>query len=364
MKNYVKALLLGLVVITAGFAYANPDDPQAENTDGGTVAEEKAPFNAAGHAVHHAMDAHEFHFTDGFVIPLPVILWTDNGLVTFMSSEFHHDDHGHTIVERNGMKFVKSHETIYQLEAGAAHSVFENGKIANGSKVWLDFSLTKNVTTIFLIAILLVFIFFKSAKKYKTNKDKAPSGISAWMEPVILFVREIAQDNIEGDKHKKFVPFLLTVFFFILFGNLLGLLPFLANPNVTGSISITLLLALFTFIVQLASSKKAFWMHVIAPPGVPWPLYVIIVPVEIAGIFIKPASLMIRLFANITAGHIIVVSLISIIFVNESLAWAGLSVPFTLFISILEILVAFLQAYIFTMLSALYFGMAVEEAHH
>jgi F-type H+-transporting ATPase subunit a len=356
MKNYVKALLLGLVVITGGFAYASPNS--------GAASEEKTSFNAAGHAVHHAMDAHEFHFTDGFVIPLPVILWTDNGLVTFMSSEFHHDDHGHTIVERKGMKFVKSHETIYQLEAGAAHTEFVDGKISNGSKVWMDFSLTKNVTTIFLIAILLVFVFFKSAKKYKSNKDKAPSGIAAWTEPVILFVREIAQDNIEGDKYKKFVPFLLTVFFFILFGNLLGLLPFLANPNVTGSISITLLLALFTFIVQLASSKKAFWMHVIAPPGVPWPLYIIIVPVEIAGIFIKPASLMIRLFANITAGHIIVVSLISIIFVNESIAWAGLSVPFTLFISILEILVAFLQAYIFTMLSALYFGMAVEEAHH
>ena len=359
MKNYVKALLLGLVVITVGFAYAN-----ASSSDAGTVAVDKVPFNAAGHAVHHAMDAHEFHFTDGFVIPLPVILWTDNGLVTFMSSAFHHTDDGSHVHTTDGMNFVKVHETIYQLDAGATEAHMHNGHLENGSKVWMDFSLTKNVTTIFLIAILLVFIFFKSAKKYKTNKEKAPSGISAWVEPVILFVREIAQDNIEGDKHKKFVPFLLTVFFFILFGNLLGLLPFLANPNVTGSISITLLLALFTFIVQLANSKKAFWMHIIAPPGVPWPLYVIIVPVEIAGIFIKPASLMIRLFANITAGHIIVVSLISIIFVNESLAWAGLSVPFTLFISILEILVAFLQAYIFTMLSALYFGMAVEEAHH
>ena len=365
MKNYVKALLLGLVVITAGFAYANSEGPHAEESLLDEAQEDtKAAFSAADHAVHHAMDAHEFHFTDGFVIPLPVIIWTDNGLVTFMSSEFHHDDHGHRIVERNGMKFVKAHETIYQLEAGASHTEFDKGKISNGSKVWLDFSFTKNVTTILLIAFLLLFVFFRSAKKYKSNKDKAPSGIAAWTEPVILFVREIAQDNIGEKKYKKFVPFLLTVFFFILFGNLLGLLPFLANPNVTGSISITLLLALFTFIVQLASAKKTFWMHIIAPPGVPWPLYFIIVPVEIAGIFIKPASLMIRLFANITAGHIIVVSLISIIFVNESIAWAGLSVPFTLFISILEILVAFLQAYIFTMLSALYFGMAVEEAHH
>lgn len=365
MKNYVKALLIGLVVIVSGFAMANPNEHGAEEADVETGAhEEKSKdFDAAGHAVHHAMDAHEFHFTDGFVIPLPVILWTDNGIVTFMSSEFHHDDHGHHIVERNGMKFVKSHETIYQLEEGATESIIHDGHIANGAKVWMDFSLTKNVTTIFLIALLLMLVFFRSARKYKSNKDKAPSGIAAWTEPVVLFVREIAQDNIGEKRYMKFVPFLLTVFFFILFGNLLGLLPFLANPNVTGSISITLLLALFTFIVQLASAKKTFWMHIIAPPGVPWPLYFIIVPVEIAGIFIKPASLMIRLFANITAGHIIVVSLISIIFVNQSVAWAGLSVPFTLFISILEILVAFLQAYIFTMLAALYFGMAVEEAH-
>jgi F-type H+-transporting ATPase subunit a len=185
-----------------------------------------------------------------------------------------------------------------------------------------------------------------------------------WNHLFYLF-DEIAQENIHGhDKYKKYMPYLLTVFFFILFGNLLGLIPFLSNPNMTGSISVTLLLAMITFIIQLASSKGAFWGHIFAPPGVPKALYVILVPIEFLGIFIKPAALTIRLFANITAGHIIVVSLISIIFVTKNLAWAGLSVPMTLFISILELLVAFLQAYIFTMLSALFIGTAAEEGHH
>ena len=327
---------------------------------------EEKEFNAAAHAIHHALDAHEFHFTDGFVIPLPVILWTDNGLVMFSSSAFHHDDEGQHVVTEKGMSFVKYHETIYQLNPGETTGKFDHDThaILNGSKVWLDFSLTKNVTTIFLIAILLIWVFFRSAKKIKNAKPGEKRGIAAWTEPVILFVRDVAKDNIEGDKYKKFTPYLLTVFFFILFGNLLGLIPFLANPNVTGSISITILLAMFTFGIQMINSKGPYWKHILAPPGVPVALYPILIPIEIAGIFIKPAALLIRLFANITAGHIIVVSLISIIFVNQSIAWAGLSVPFTLFISTLEILVAFLQAYIFTMLSALFIGMAVESAHH
>lgn len=332
-------------------------------------------FDAAGHAIHHALDAHEIHFwgkgENSATIPLPIILYTDKGLVTFMSSEFHHTDDGSVIVSKKGLNFIKVHEKIYQLHEGETMVHFDaEHKPTNASLVTMDFSLTKNVVTIFLIAFLLIFVMFKSAKKYKGDKPTAPSGIASWTEPVILFVRDVAKENIEGDKYKKFTPYLLTVFFFILFGNLLGLIPFLANPNVTGSISITILLATFTFIIQMINSKKAFWSHTLDPLGdsMSWggkiPLYIILVPIEILGIFIKPAALLIRLFANITAGHIIVVSLISIIFVNESIAWAGLSVPFTLFISTLEILVAFLQAYIFMMLSALFIGMAVEEAHH
>ena len=359
MKNYTRIILFGLLLSVASFANANHDSPNAE------VEEVEEPFEAAKHAVHHALDAHEFHFTDGFVIPLPVILWTDNGLVTFMSSEFHHDDEGHHVVTKNGMNFVKVHEKIFQLEEGATETHFSaDGHPHNAKEIIMDFSLTKNVITIFLIGFILMWMFVKSAKKYKPGVPTAPTGIAKWTEPLVLMVRDIAKENIEEGKYKKFTPYLLTVFFFILIGNVLGLIPFLANPNVTGSISITLLLALFTFGVQMIHSKKAFWGHIFAPPGVPKALYIILVPIEIAGVFIKPAALMIRLFANITAGHIIVVSLISIIFVNQSVAWSGLSVPMTLFISTLELLVAFLQAYIFTMLSALFIGMSVESAHH
>ena len=348
-----KILALTLVSIFSLASFANDKKHKEEKE-----------FDAASHAIHHALDAYEFHFTDNFSIPLPVILWTDNGLVTFMSSAFHHDDTGHHIVERKGMKFAKIHGHIYQLDAGAEEVKFDaEHHPTNAHRVTLDFSLTKNVTTIFLVAILLAIVFIGSARKYKKDKPTAPKGIARWTEPGVVFVQDIAKENIEGDKYKRFMPFLLTLFFFILFGNLLGLIPFLSNPNMTGSISITMTLAVITFVIQMASSKAPFWKHTLMPDA-PWWLYPILVPIEIAGLFIKPAALMIRLFANITAGHIIVVSLIAIIFVNKNAAWAGLSVPMTLFISVLEILVAFLQAYIFTILAALYIGSATESAHH
>lgn len=366
MKKFFGFILTLTVAFTVNAQTHEGEEDQASHN------EKEGQFNAAEHAIHHALDAHEIHFADGAVVPLPVILYTDNGLVTFMSSEFHHTDDGSVIVEKKGMRFIKFHEKIYQLEDGADHVVIDHNthKPENAELVVMDLSITKNVCAMFLVAIVLLWIMLKSAKKYKKGDPSAPSGIASWMEPVILFVRDTAKENIEGDQYKKFVPYLLTVFFFILFGNILGLIPFLGSPNMTGSISITMLLATFTFGIQMIHSKGYYWGHIFDPLGksMSWagklPLYFIIVPIEILGIFIKPAALLIRLFANITAGHIIVVSLISIIFVNESIAWAGLSVPFTLFISTLEILVAFLQAYIFMMLSALFIGMAVEKGHH
>ena len=362
-----RGLLFFMILGSSFGVMANAENPDAE-----AHQTEEKPFEAAKHAVHHALDAHEFHFTNTLVIPLPIILWTDKGLVTFMSSAFHHDDEGGTIVEEKGMKFVKLHEKIYLLEEGATELQLnhEDHAAENAKQVILDFSLTKNVITMFLVAFLMIFVFIKTAKFYKKPKQEAPRGIAGFTEPVILFIKDLAAENIEGDKYKKFLPYLLTVFFFILFGNLLGLIPFLSNPNMTGSISVTLLLAAFTFIIQMMNSRKTYWLHIFDPLGnsmgvaAKIPLYIILVPIEILGIFIKPAALMIRLFANITAGHIIVISLISIIFVNESAWWSGLSVPMTLFISLLELLVAFLQAYIFTMLSALFIGSAVESAHH
>ncbi len=363
-KTTIKlAVLLGMIFLFNTNLKANQDhvnDPTA------TEENEKSDFDPVAFAFDHVLDAHEVHIAgegaSSITLPLPIILWTEKGLVTFLSSAFHHDNEGHHIVEKKGLNFVKYHEKIYQLNAGESHIIFKGKEVVNAIQP-LDFSITKAVFTMFLVAFLLFFVFFKVARFYKKNGAVAPRGIVSWMEPLVLFVRDdIAEPNI-GAKKDKFMPYLLTVFFFILIGNLLGLIPWIGSPNLTGNISVTITLAMFTLIIQLIFSKKSFWKHIFMPPGVPLALYPILVPIEIAGIFIKPAALLIRLFANMTAGHIIVISLISIIFVKESIAWSGLSVPMALFISTLELLVAFLQAYIFTMLSALFIGTAVEEAH-
>ncbi len=356
--TYFKSLILTFLA-TFAFATANASDEGEKEND----------FDPVSFATHHVLDAHEIHIVgegeDAVTIPLPVIVFGSQGMAIFMSSEFHHDDHGHHVVEKNGMNFVKSHEKIYELNPGEHHLEVDHsiGEVLNAVKPF-DMSITKNVATLFLVAIILVLVFRAVGKYYTKNGSVAPKGLASWMEPLILFVRDdVAKNNIKTGP-ERFMPFLLTVFFFILCGNILGLIPVLTNPNLTGNISVTMTLALFMLVIQLIHSKKSFWSHIFLPPGVPVALYPILVPIELAGIFIKPIALMIRLFANITAGHIIIISLISIIFVNQSAAWAGLSVPMALFISVLEILVAFLQAYIFTMLSALFIGMAVEEAHH
>ena len=199
------------------------------------------------------------------------------------------------------------------------------------------------------------------AKGYK--KGPIPTGFARVLEPLVLFVRdEIAIPNIGEKKYRKFMGFLLTVFFFIWIANLLGMTPL--GFNVTGNIAVTVCSALFTFFIVQFSRNKDYWKHIFWMPGLPVPMKIVLAPIAVLGMFTKPFSLLIRLFANITAGHIIVVSLIAIIFVNQNVGWAGLSVPMTLFISVLELLVAFLQAYIFTMLSAMYIGSAVESAHH
>ncbi|MDX1348617.1 MAG: F0F1 ATP synthase subunit A [Putridiphycobacter sp.] len=328
--------------------------------------EEAAGFDP----IHHVLDAHDIHLWgeghDAVSVPLPIILWTDNGLVTFMSSAFHHDDAGHEIVERNGMSFVKYHEKIYQLDAGASTLEMDHTTHAPLNAIApLDLSITKVIAAVFIVAIIMFFVFTAVARRYKTETPQAPKGIAKWMEPLVLFVRDFAKDSIGEHKYMKFMPYLLTVFFFIWFGNLLGLIPFIGGLNMTGNIAITLTLALITLVIQLIHSKWAFWKHMLMPPGVPMPLWIILVPIELLGVLIKPAALTIRLFANITAGHIIVLSIIGIIFINQNVAWAGLSVPLALFISVLEItLVAFLQAYIFTMLSSMFIGTAVDDGHH
>ena len=322
----------------------------------------KKKFNPAEMITHHISDSHEWHLWGHTAIYLPVILKTENGIEVFSSSHFYHNEKE---IEVNGEQnhyyshagFSMYHEHIFK---GDIITFDEEGEPVNESV--LDFSITKNTLSLFIGVIVILIIFLSSAKKYK--KSLVPSGIAKFTEPLILYVQDLARENI-GEKHyKRFLPYLLTVFFFIWINNLLGLIPvFPGGANVTGNIAVTGVLAFITAIVTNFSGNRHYWGHIFNMPGVPKPVLLILIPVEVLGIFTKPFALAIRLFANITAGHIVVLSLVSIVFIFESFAVGPLSVLMTLFISCLELLVAFIQAYVFTLLSALFIGMAVEEAH-
>jgi len=355
-----KSFKIIVTLLLTSIPFLSFSNEQAEEQEG------KEKFNATEMIMHHIGDAHSWHFfgegESAAVLPLPVILYTDNGLVSFMSSEFHHDTEGHHVVEKDGMSFVNYHENIYRLNPGAEEVEFDaEHQILNGSEP-LDFSITKNVAALFLTVILML-VFFLSLSGHHKKNTHAPKGFNNLLETLVLFVRdEIALPNIGEKKYRKFMPFLLTVFFFIWITNILGLLP--GAANVTGNIAVTVSLGLFTLVLILINGNKAYWQHIFWMPGVPTFVKPILAIVEIMGFFIKPIALMIRLFANITAGHIVVLSLLGLIFILESTGVAGVSVPFALFITVLELLVAFLQAFIFTMLSALFIGMAVEEHEH
>jgi F-type H+-transporting ATPase subunit a len=307
--------------------------------------------------MHHIQNSHEWHLFDykdnegklhPVSIPLPVILYTEGNLDFFMSSEFNHGHSDYEIEDR-----------IYSIDSHG-HITEQKGRAI------LDISITKNVASMLLSVLILFLLLRATSAGYKKNKY-APKKIQAFLEPLILFVRDdIIKANI-GPTYKKYSFFLLTVFFFIFINNLMGLLP--GSANVTGNISVTLVLSVFVFIITTISANKNYWKHIFNPPT-PLVLMPIMVPIEIFGVFTKPFALMIRLFANITAGHITILSLISLIFIAQSgagngAAWgvAPLSVLFVLFIYLIELLVAFLQAYIFTLLSAVFIGLAVKEDH-
>lgn len=305
---------------------------------------EPEPFNASEVILHHVMDDHQWHFADWLVVPLPVIVYSEEkGFEVFSSSRFY-DDH-HNVVEYNGYKLEHNH--IYLAESGKA--VF-------------DLSITKNVAMLLINATLLLVVFLSVAKGFTKNKGKAPKGVQSFFEPIILFVRdEIVKPNM-GHHYERFLPYLLTLFFFILFGNLLGLLP--GAGNLTGNIAVTMTLAVLTFILTNINGNKGYWGHIFWTPGVPLPLRIVILPVEIIGLFTKPFSLMIRLFVAITAGHIVLLSLISLAFIFGSI-YVGLgSSLIVLFINLIELLVAGIQAYVFTMFSSMYIGMAVADHGH
>jgi F-type H+-transporting ATPase subunit a len=310
---------------------------------------------------HHVLDGHEFSlFADKetgahYGFPLPIILW-DNGVHIFSSSEFHH---GEAVAESKGNYYKLHHEKIYKTDA-AGTLTEEHGHPTNAKPI--DLSITKGVLTIMVVALLMFLLFTSLAKSYAKNGGIS-SGAGRFFEPIVLYIRdEIAIPNI-GEKHyKRYMSYLLTIFFFVWFLNIFGLTPL--GINVTGNIAITFGLAVITFVITTLTANKNYWGHIFWMPGVPTPMKIILAPIELLGVFIKPFALMIRLYANIFAGHVVLMSLIGLIFIFKS--WLGSSLSFMLSfaISIIEILVALLQAYIFTMLSALYFGSAVEEHHH
>ncbi len=367
--------------------------------------EEKGKFNAGEMIVHHISDAHSIHFFGHVSLPLPCIVKTDKGFDVFMSSVFmdeHHEPTQSYTSASTGNTYVLHHEKIYTIDPSEAHEAHsepvevvadsltaatdslhteatapaaeahegEGHEEFHGHAV-LDFSITKSVLGMLLMLSLVMVLFISMAKAYEKRKGQAPKGMQNVLEPLVLFIKdEVAIPALGKKRAQKFLPFLLTSFFFIWACNLLGLIPFMGGFNITGTLSVTLVLAGLVFVITSINGNAHYWGHIVWPPGVPLAIKFILVPIEILSVFIKPAVLMIRLTANINAGHIIILAFTSLIFIfGEKGAGAGygvgvFSTAFMIFMYFIELLVAFLQAYVFTLLAALYFGDATQEHHH
>lgn len=355
--KHILGFLLVFVVSLPMMAYENTGETH-----------EMDAFDPAELIIHHISDSHVWHvlsWGEGdhqthIEIPLPIILINERKLHFFLYSKFDHNTH---IAESNRSYFLYHHGEIYNTDKDGNLTYDEEHHIAN-SKPW-DFSLTKNVWSMWLSVALLIWIFLSVAKKYNGSPAK-PTGIQSLFEPIILYVKDdIVMQQIGSKKGEKFVPYLLTVFFFIWINNLIGLVPFFpGGSNFTGNISVTLVLSVLTFLITNINGSKSYWKHTLTAPGVPFFVKVLLVPVEVIGLFTKPFALTIRLFANITAGHIIILSLISLIFILQTVLVSPISVLLSLVMFMLELLVAALQAYIFTLLSALFIGMAVADEEH
>lgn len=363
--------LLAVSVATAQHEDMHGDAAHAPETH------QEAPLDPGKIIIEHVTDAHDFHFAtigDHHIsLPLPVILYSpQKGFKVFSSAKFHH---GHEVVD--GYQLVNEHFIEKVKAAGGNAEGLMNQQIvavdANGMpdasvKVY-DFSMTKNVVQMLIASILLIVIMTSVAKKYRTNgSGKAPTGLQNAIEPVITFVRdEVAKPNL-GKKYERYLPLLLTIFFFILINNLFGLIP--GSANVTGNIALTGVLAVISLVVILFSTNKHFWGHVFWFPGVPVPVKLMMMPVELMGIITKPFALMIRLFANMVAGHVIILSFIILIFIfgamNTALGFGSspIFIALALFIYAIEVLVAFIQAFIFANLTAVFIGQAFEHGDH
>jgi F-type H+-transporting ATPase subunit a len=372
--------------------------------------EEFPTFNPTERAFHHIGDANAFHVVGDLYIPLPCILYApDHGWSFMMSNAFHAHHHGdgtlaidryvlvhgevkriadpsfpmgkveiecitHLAEEHDG----KTHETPAIMYAGQCYSLenrstMDGGVFGGGITSFYDFSVTKNVFTMLVVFLVLFWLFRTAAKSYQARRGMAPKGLQGFLEPVILFIQDEVAKPFIGHQYAKYLPFLLSIFFFILGLNLIGQIPiFPGSANVTGNLGVTLVLALFTFVVVNINGNKNYWKHVFWMPGVPAPIKLILTPVEVLGLFIKPFTLMLRLFANITAGHIVVLSFVGLIFifgksgasVGGTAVGAAAAIPLTMFIMAIELLVAFIQAFVFTLLTASYIGAAIEEDHH
>ncbi len=371
-KKTIENILLTILFTIPFFGTISAQEHLTETEEAHEETVKQEEFDITNMIMHHIGDSHNFHILDWnghpVSMPLPIILWTNEGLVTFMSSEFHHDETGSVVVEKKGQKFALFHGKIYYANNTAnSHGEFvtlDAEQHPTNTRV-LDFSITKNVFSMFLSMIVMFLLFLTVARSYKKSENNVPKGIAKFTEPLIMFIRdEVAIPNIGEHKYKKYMPFLLTIFFFIWLNNIFGLIPFFPfSSNLSGNISFTFALAFITFIITTVIAKKNYWKHIFWMPGLPVPMKIFLAPIEFIGMFVKPIALMIRLFANITAGHVIVLSLISLIFILKTVWIAPASIIFTIFISVIEILVVAIQAYIFTMLSALYFGQALEEEH-
>ena len=373
-KFNLLALLFTLAITSVTFA-------KSDNTNQKDTPEEVKSF-----IKHHLKDAHYFELFHGAKMPLPIIVW-DNGIQLFLSSDFKKVEVKEVAAPDSTITFeplgandtVAKESTDYLYESKSSNYSIFHGKIvaakhgdmllkinSDGKKKLvshsslIDLSITKNVLMTLLICVLIFFLFTGLSKSYK--KGPIPSGFGRLLEPLVLFIRDdIAIPNI-GEKHyKRYMSYLLTVFFFIWIVNLAGMTPL--GINITGNIAITFSLALITYLITQFTANKNYWGHIFWMPGVPVPMKFVLMPIELLGTIIKPFSLMIRLYANITAGHVVLMSLIGLVFFASNLFAFGSFFGLTLFLGVIELLVAFLQAYIFTMLTALYFGAAVEEHH-
>ena len=331
-KFFKKFLLTLLICFSSNFLVLSADKAEGED------------FNMGEMIMHHVLDDYQYEIMHGLVIPLPVILYTEkNGLLIFSSSNLFDDDHVPLEEGYNGFKYY--HGKLKPIDQDASY---------------VDLSITKNVAFLILTATLMILVFLSVAKGY-SKKNSAPKGIQALFEPVIIFVRDdIVKPNI-GENYEKYLPYMLTLFFFIFFGNVLGLMP--GAANLTGNIAVTLSLALFTFLITNFSGNKNYWKHIFWTPGIPIIMRVIILPIELIGVFSKPISLMIRLFAAITAGHIVLLSFIGLIFIFQSYFVGVMSALFVVGLNLVELMVAGIQAYVFTMFSSVYIGLATEDGH-